>query len=504
MERLGAALVAGGDTRCEIVPSTGNNAYHCPPLPVAGQIIRGSCTGSPPCQAGVDASLAEMKRLEAQAATLGEGSDAYLSAFDDAMEAVRTRLAASLGLPAGSGIFLSASGTDAEYIPLAIGQQLHPASAIRSVLAADGETGSGGTNACCGRYFDKIVPLAGPEEGAGPREVGGLLEGFDEIEQLCIAAREPDGAVRDVRAAVTAHAPAWGGGAAGGGAGGGGAEPPVWVMRQVLGTKTGFSTPKLESAASAGERVIHVADLCQMRQPASVVRAAIEAGACALITGSKFFQGSAFSAATIVPPGLMDELKASASAVGTPALPAGLRDFFSRFEVPRSLPHWRAQLGATANRGLLLRWHTALPLVEGVYALPDGARDEIEAAWTERVVALVEAADDIDVVHTEVGIVSIALRKADGTRCGRDELRILHRHLATDASALPGAAGCADIATRCFIGQPVGFTSEYAVLRIAIGAEAVLDMANGNDGAEADATVVRKLDWLLHNLDELK
>ena len=80
----------------------------------------------------------------------------------------------------------------------------------------------------------------------------------------------------------------------------------------------------------------------------------------------------------------------------------------------------------------------------------------------------------------------------------------MHRHLATDASALPGSEGCADIATRCFIGQPVGFTSDYAVLRIAIGAEAVLEMAGGNDEADADATVVRKLDWLLHNLDELK
>ena len=500
MERLGAALVAGGDTRCEVVPSTGNNAYHCPPLPVEGQIIRGSCTGSPPCQAGVDGALAEMRRLE-EAAGGARGSSAVDdddddAAFEDAMERVRVRLAAALGLPKGTGVFLSASGTDAEYIPLAIAQQLYPGAPIRSVLAADGETGSGGTNACKGKYFDKRVPLAGAEEGDEDREVGATLGGFPEIAQLCVPAREADGAIRDVRAAVDSHASAWGADGADGG------EAPVWVMRQVLGTKTGFSTPRIDAAE--GERVIAVADLCQMRQPASVVRAALDDGACALITGSKFFQGSAFSAATVVPPELMAALAASASAAGTPPLPPGMRDFFSRYEVPRELPHWRAQLGATANMGLLMRWHTALPLVEGVYALGEGEREQIEAAWTERVVRLVEAADDIDVVHTEVGIVSIALRKADGARCGRDELRLVHRHLATDASALPGSEGCADIATRCFIGQPVGFTSDYAVLRIAIGAEAVLEMAGGNDEADADATVVRKLEWLLRNLDELK
>ena len=43
--RLSALLTSGGDSRVVLLP-TGNNAYHCPPLPVRDQIVRGSCTGS--------------------------------------------------------------------------------------------------------------------------------------------------------------------------------------------------------------------------------------------------------------------------------------------------------------------------------------------------------------------------------------------------------------------------------------------------------------------------
>ena len=69
-------------------------------------------------------------------------------------------------------------------------------------------------------------------------------------------------------------------------------------------------------------------------------------------------------------------------------------------------------------------------------ALPEGERERIDAEWTARVVAMLGDVADVEVVHTEAGIVSIALVKVDGTRCGRDELRTVHRHLATDASAL--------------------------------------------------------------------
>ena len=552
MERLGELLVAGGDTRCRIVPSTGNNAYHCPPLPVEGQIIRGSCTGSPPCARGIESALATLRTLDAaresRPSGQEEGSTAYEDAFDAAMDDVRTRLSAALRLPDGSGVILSASGTDVEFIPLAIAQTLYPSAQIRSVLVAEGETGSGGTNACAGKYFDKIVPLAGEEEGMHEREVGSTLMGLAEIEQLCIPAREADGSIRDVGAALESHTASWstrfdpskraarGDGQAAAAAEA--AEAPVWVLRQVLGSKTGFTTPELDilaSVAAPGEpgeaepRVIRVADFCQMRKPASVIRQAVEGEVCALITGSKFYQGSAFSAAVVVPPRLMRRLAtvlspdpspslspgSSSSSSPPPPLPTGLRDFFSSFDLPRSLHSWRRQLGSTPNEGMLLRWHTALPLLEAVSALPVGTREQLEADWMVRVAAMAEGVPGVTVVHQEEGIVSICLQKPSGSMCGRDELKLIHRHLANDASGLwpAAAAGGGDEAglegvdllrRRCFIGQPVGFTSEYAALRIAVGAECVLAMADGSYDSSEDEVVLRKLGWLLHNLKELQ
>ena len=63
------------------------------------------------------------------------------------VEILRDRLSNALKLPDGSALLLAASGTCAEYVPLAIARELYPTAPIRSVLAAGGETGGGGVNA---------------------------------------------------------------------------------------------------------------------------------------------------------------------------------------------------------------------------------------------------------------------------------------------------------------------------------------------------------------------
>ena len=69
------------------------------------------------------------------------------------MDDVRTRLSAALRLPDGSGVILSASGTDVEFIPLAIAQTLYPSAQIRSVLVAEGETRLGRYQRVCGQVL---------------------------------------------------------------------------------------------------------------------------------------------------------------------------------------------------------------------------------------------------------------------------------------------------------------------------------------------------------------
>ena len=79
-------------------------------------------------------------------------------------------------------------------------------------------------------------------------------------------------------------------------------------------------------------------------------------------------------------------------------------------------------LQSTRNDGLLLRWQTALPLVERVAALAPSRRAAIEKAWTARVRGLVEAErPSLDVFEAAFGIVSVGctLPGANGYRNGR-------------------------------------------------------------------------------------
>ncbi|EOD29132.1 hypothetical protein EMIHUDRAFT_365923 [Emiliania huxleyi CCMP1516] len=75
--------------------------------------------------------------------------------------------------------------------------------------------------------------------------------------------------------------------------------------------------------------------------------------------------------------------------------------------------------------------------------------------------------------------------------------------MATDASSLwsGDASPPPEAATRIFIGQPVGITDEYAALRLAMGAELLLEAHAGEYDPEVDARVVRKLRWLLRALN---
>merc|ERR1712138_84147 len=104
------------------------------------------------------------------------------------------------------------------------------------------------------------------------------------------------------------------------------------------------------------------------------------------------------------------------------------------------------------NEGALARWHTALPQMERMAAVGDARRTALE------------------VLTTEMGIVSIRCKKADGSGYhAMDDLRRVHPWLASDVSAAPAAPAAAG--TKVFLGQPVKITSEQAVLRIALGAE---------------------------------
>jgi len=474
-------LVSGGDSRLTLLDN-GANAYHCPPRPVEGAVIRGSCTGSPPNVAGFDAASALLS-------TLPDTDDAI--AVGTELDKVRQRLLEALELPEGTALVLTPSGTCAEYVPLAVARELFPSAPIRSVHTAEGETGAGGVHACGGRYFNTQVPLS-----QTPRTVGMPVPGFGKVELLTIAARNADGTEKD---AATAFADA-----VAQDANDADAEAPVWVLRQVVGTKTGFTTSDIASVL-AGQadpsRVLEVVDLCQLRRPLHEVAAHVRRGACVLLTGSKFFQGSAFSGAVAIPPSLVAQMRSNAESA--PPLPVGLRDFITAHDVPALLPHWRRQLPAKANAGLLMRWHTALPMIEGVSAIERERAQACERVWVHRVERLVGAAEGLEIFHEESGIVSIALRRPNGRLAGKDELRQVHKWMSSDVSAAPCAQNFPLSSTPMFIGQPVS-TGDFAVLRVALGAELLLELhAHSLHDDDDDAQVISKLKWVNDNFDAL-
>ena len=129
------ALTLGGDSRLLLDAAHGWNKYFCPPRPVVDNaVLRGSCTCSPPTAEGYAHALERHAALEPH-----RGAADYATHFEAEMESVRSRLGRSLGLTEGTGIVLAASGTDAEYVPLAIAQELYPGATVHSVLAAKEE-----------------------------------------------------------------------------------------------------------------------------------------------------------------------------------------------------------------------------------------------------------------------------------------------------------------------------------------------------------------------------
>lgn len=183
-----ANLTLGGDDR-SLILDAGTNKYHIKPQPVdAAHVFRGSCTGNPPTQRGYDASeelFAKLSGLEGESL-----STAVQEVFDDQ----RARLTKLLELPEGTEVIICPSGSDAEYIPLAIARALKG----DDILITNGvtqlsEIGAGTAPASTGEYFSTHVPLM----GRLPEEAPAILSGFEGITGAAIPARDKEGNVID-------------------------------------------------------------------------------------------------------------------------------------------------------------------------------------------------------------------------------------------------------------------------------------------------------------------
>ena len=102
-------------------------------------------------------------------------------------------------MPKGTGVFLTPSGSDAEYLPLLIAKLLNPDKHITNIVTCNEEIGSGSLGAAGGKFFSPLEPISGYHghiEG-GPKMDDPVHELADNVDTVAINAREPNGNVID-------------------------------------------------------------------------------------------------------------------------------------------------------------------------------------------------------------------------------------------------------------------------------------------------------------------
>ena len=407
---------------------------------------------------------------------------------------MRQAIARHYGLDDRTGIVLTASGTDAELIALAMaalptaGQ---PARPVSNILVAPDETGAGVPLAADGRHF-----AAEAAQGAAVAK-GQRVAGFpDGTRVLEVAIRDGDGRLLQagaVDAACLALAEAEA------------AQGRVVLMHRVDLSKTGLLAPGLDALedlqARLGDRLQVAVDACQARLDRRRVQADLARDWMVMITGSKFFTGPPFCGALLLPRLLTRRLAEASPG----ALPAGLGDYGGRTDWPAAARAADA-LPMRPNAGLLLRWQAALAEMQAFSEVTDADASRWTAAFVAGVQSVLDASPDLlpvmvpapfrrdltiidgagkplpcwDQIQTIRSFLVLAAGSGARPPLDMEQARRIYRWLNADVTrALPEHASVEDRAHArllCHIGQPAPVAHDAldgrmaGALRISVGA----------------------------------
>lgn len=231
-----------------------------------------SCTGNPPTSRGYEAA----KELYEQKLQNPIGGIAALNdELSNIFENQRQRIAKCLDLPPGSEIILCPSGSDAEYIPVAIGQCLHPDKAISNGISQLNEIGAGSAPASVGKFFSTHAPFLG--EISSDTYLNGL-DGFENVEGIAVCARNKDGSVVDVSSQMSSFRKKEL------------AAGRFPILHGVFGGKTGVRDEIMPGSDDAGDTTLGVVDACQGRFTAEEMKSWLDQDSLVLFTASKFYQ----------------------------------------------------------------------------------------------------------------------------------------------------------------------------------------------------------------------
>lgn len=143
-------LIEGGDDRILLDPVTGVNKYFMKPEELVDAAFRGSCTCNSPSEYGMTAAEEAYNALYQ-----------HKISTEAMMDDIRNSLIQAYGMPKGTGVFLTPSGSDAEYIPLLIAKLLNPGKEIVNIVTCHQEVGSGSLEAAGGKFFSSSEPMPG-------------------------------------------------------------------------------------------------------------------------------------------------------------------------------------------------------------------------------------------------------------------------------------------------------------------------------------------------------
>jgi hypothetical protein len=257
-------------------------------------------------------------------------------------------------------------------------------------------------------------------------------------------------------------------------------------------SKLGQRSPSLDGlrwiAQASGGDVQIVIDACQARIGRKRLRWYLDQGFMVLLTGSKFFTGTPFCGALLVPAGL------AARCAEIETVPPDLVSYTSRSDWPMAWRGIRAALPERANLGQWLRWVSALEEMRDYFAVPASFRELALRQFAEIVPRLIETEGIFELVNCPRGpndgideeemasptIFPFFIRR--GTRLmSVAEATTIYRALNDDvARVLPAVLPPMQrflAMRRCHIGQPValpdGTGGVAGALRISAGARVV-------------------------------
>lgn len=446
-------LVSGGDDRIALLPETGRNAYGTPPSPSPGDIWLSSSTAT-----GIgDDGWRAVQDLDTGLGRMGTWPCGAAAALCDS---VRSRLLARFGI-AGSEAILSASGTDAELLMLALAAPASDAP-VTNIVMAPKESGSGVLHACAGRHFRAVTCLGSVVEQGTP------LNGWQDadIETAAVDIRTPTGTARPVHeidTEISSRVRA-------------ALEAGRSVVLHVLDTsKTGLQTCTRATAErlmrGAPERVTVVVDACQLRCGPDRVRADLERGFAVMVTGSKFAGGPPFSGALLLPPRMVE------AALAGPAMPDGLSAYSAAHDWSARLRETLPAKFAGVNAGAPLRWVAALAGLDALAAIGSETVAAIVEHFDAEVCARIAATpvatplfEPEDATPRTRSIVPLIVLDRNGAPLSPTKTAELHRALRTPI------AGDETLGRIVNLGQPVPVGTRSA-LRICIDAPRIAAIA---------------------------